>query len=126
MPANGAADSQNLQQQSESNDQTKTASGANPENTAKAGDTSPPQSKNLNEIIQMAQKKGEQTRSSSTSLDNMAKFAWKRSVNIRQKIKKGLNSAYSVATGLTNPEVRKEVGKYINNLQPPNSPNSKK
>lgn len=81
----------------------------------------PQQSKSLNEIIQMAQKTGEQTRKSSTSLDNMAKLAWKKSTNIRQQIKKSLNAAYSVATGLANPEVRKEVKKYFNNLQPPES-----
>lgn len=109
MLADDAAVSQEKQEPSESNSQIKIDEGT------------PQQGKNLNEIIQMAQKKGEQTRSSSNSIDNLAKSAWKGSTSIRQKINKGFNTAYSVVTGLANPEVRKEVKKYIDNIQPPNS-----
>lgn len=109
MSVNDAPDSQELQHTSGSDSLTKT-------------DAGPSQSsKSLNEIIQMAQKKGEQTRSASTSLDNLAKTAWQKSTPLRRKIKKGLNIAYSVVTGFTSPEVRNEMKKYFNNLQPPNS-----
>jgi hypothetical protein len=78
-----------------------------------------PAGKNLNDIINMAKQKGEQTRSAPTSVDNLAKSAWKQSTPFREQFKKSLNAAYSVVTGLTNKEVRKELNNYVNKVQPP-------
>lgn len=109
MSTNDVPDSQELKHPSGSNPQSKT-------------DTeSSQQTKSLGEILQMAKKQGEQTRSESNSLDNFAKLAWQKSTSLRQKIKKGLNTTYSVATGFTNPQVRNEIKKYFNNRQPPSA-----
>ncbi len=81
--------------------------------------------KSLSEILRIAKEKGEQTRGSSTSLDNLAKSAWQKSTGARQEIKKGLSAAYSILTGLTNKEVRKEVKQYISKVQPPTSTEKK-
>ena len=80
--------------------------------------------KSLSEILRIAKEKGEQTRSSSASLGNLAKSAGQKSTGARQEIKKGLSVAYSVLTGLANKEVRKEVKQYISKTPPP-SPEKK-
>ncbi len=93
--------------------------------TPSAPPTKQPQEKSLNEILQIAKQKGEQARNAPVSLDNMAKSAWKNSTGIRSQLAKGLSTAYSIATGLTNKEVRKEVKQYIQKTQAPNATDKK-
>ncbi len=78
-----------------------------------------PPNTSFNDLIKMAKEKGDQTRSAPKSVDHLAKSFWKDSTWARQTVKGKLNTAYSVLTGLTHPEVRKEVKNYINKLNPP-------